>query len=79
MINYYRNGEATEYGGGRAADAIVSWILKKAESLSTDLTRGDPILRTGNPLSVEFGPGRYQKVCVFFVIVVYPDFFNLVL
>jgi hypothetical protein len=28
--------------------------------ISAGLTYGDPILRTGNPLSVELGPGKLQ-------------------
>jgi protein disulfide-isomerase A1 len=29
-LKFFRNGEATEYNGGRTADDIVSWILKKS-------------------------------------------------
>jgi len=28
--------------------------------LAAGLTVGDPVLRTGNPLSVELGPGKYS-------------------
>lgn len=28
-LKFYRNGEASEYNGGRTSDEIVSWLLKK--------------------------------------------------
>ncbi len=34
----FRNGEKTEYTGGRTKDTIVSWILKKAGPPSTKVT-----------------------------------------
>jgi V-type H+-transporting ATPase subunit A len=36
---------------------------------TSGLTYGDPILRTGNPLSVELGPGTYDALLdVYFLI-----------
>ena len=35
------------------------------------LTVGDPILRTGNPLSVELGPGKLIETLRFFLIVLF--------
>jgi len=37
-LKWFHNGEATEYQGGRTADAIVSWILKKTGPASAELT-----------------------------------------
>jgi len=37
-LKWFHNGEATDYQGGRTADAIVSWILKKTGPASTELT-----------------------------------------
>ena len=33
--------------------------------LIAGLTYGDPILRTGNPLSVELGPGKFKNCCLY--------------
>ena len=35
---YFRNGEASDYQGGRTGDAIVSWILKKTGPASLEVT-----------------------------------------
>ena len=35
---FYRNGEKTDYTGGRTSDTIVSWILKKSGPPSTQVT-----------------------------------------
>jgi len=37
-LKWFHNGEPSEYTGGRTADAIVSWILKKTGPSSTELT-----------------------------------------
>jgi len=37
-LKWFHNGEATDYQGGRTADAIVAWILKKTGPPSTELT-----------------------------------------
>ena len=34
----YRNGEKTDYTGGRTSDTIVSWVLKKSGPPSTQVT-----------------------------------------
>lgn len=38
------------------------------------LTYGDPILRTGNPLSVELGPGKNKHDAI--IIIYYRNFGN---
>jgi protein disulfide-isomerase A1 len=37
-LKWFHNGEATDYQGGRTADAIVSWILKKTGPSSVELS-----------------------------------------
>jgi len=37
-LKWFHNGEAVEYTGGRTADTIVSWILKKTGPASAELT-----------------------------------------
>merc|ERR1712127_500782 len=37
-LKWFKNGEATDYQGGRTADAIVSWIIKKTGPPSLEVT-----------------------------------------
>jgi len=37
-LYFFKNGEKTDYTGGRTTDTIVSWILKKSGPPSTQVT-----------------------------------------
>jgi V-type H+-transporting ATPase subunit A len=44
--------------------SVMRILVSKTTSLTiaiAGLTVGDPVLRTGNPLSVELGPGKLSK------------------
>merc|ERR1711871_730103 len=40
-LKFFREGEALDYGGGRGADDIVTWVQKKAGPVAVDLTSVD--------------------------------------
>ena len=43
-VTMFRDGEATEYTGGRTADTIFSWLEKKSGPAATTLTTVDAAL-----------------------------------
>merc|ERR1711874_522641 len=40
-LKFFRNGKATEYGGGRTADTIVSWLEKYADHANIVIAKMD--------------------------------------
>ena len=50
-----------------ATKILVSSKSIKLKNFTAGLTYGDPILRTGNPLSVELGPGKFS-ICRLYLI-----------
>ncbi len=42
-IKFYVSGEALEYGGGRTADEIVSWLKKKSGPPAVSLSSADEV------------------------------------
>jgi len=55
-LKWFVDGEAQEYGGGRTADTIVSWIMKKTGPLSTEISCDQIASKTSGKLNaVYFG------------------------
>lgn len=55
---YYKE----KFPGIVASHIFRNWILTNPSLFEiAGLTVGDPVYRTGNPLSVELGPGKYQS------------------
>ena len=44
-IKFFMNGEPLEYGGGRTADEIVSWLKKKSGPAAVTLTTVDELTK----------------------------------
>lgn len=42
-LKFFKNGKATEYGGGRTADEIVSWLTKKTGPPAKALTSAEEL------------------------------------
>ncbi|XP_015587493.1 protein disulfide-isomerase [Cephus cinctus] len=42
-LKFYRKGSVIEYGGGRQADDIVNWVVKKTGPAAKDLTSAEEI------------------------------------
>lgn len=53
-LKFYRNGKQIDYSGGRTADEIVNWLLKKTGPAAATLNNADDLknLISGNEVAV---------------------------
>jgi len=57
-LKWFRGGEASEYGGGRTAETIVNWVLKRAGPVATELA--------DETAAAEFAAGKDAAVVGYF-------------